>query len=88
VLFIQKRSNARCWWLTPVILAQEAEIRRIAVQSQPKQIVPKNLSCKYPSQNRPDGVAQVVESLPSKCEALSSNSSIIKKKEPYPQRLE
>jgi hypothetical protein len=31
---------ARCWWLTPVILeTQEAEIRRIAVQSQSRQIV-------------------------------------------------
>jgi hypothetical protein len=31
---------ARCWWLTPVILAtQEAEIRRTVVQSQPGQIV-------------------------------------------------
>jgi hypothetical protein len=28
---------ARCWWLTPVILATlEAEIRRIVVQSQPE----------------------------------------------------
>jgi hypothetical protein len=31
---------ARCWWLMPVILVtQEAEIRRIVVQSQPGQIV-------------------------------------------------
>jgi hypothetical protein len=31
---------ARCQWLTPVILdAQEAEIRRIAVRSQPGKIV-------------------------------------------------
>jgi predicted transposase YdaD len=32
--------RARCQWLMPVILAtQEAGIRRIAVQSQPKQII-------------------------------------------------
>jgi hypothetical protein len=34
--------TAERWWLTPVILAtQEAEIR-IAVQSQPRQIVPRD----------------------------------------------
>jgi hypothetical protein len=44
---IQEWSLARHWWLTPVILAtQEAEIRRIVVQSQPGQIV-----CKTQSQN-------------------------------------
>jgi hypothetical protein len=39
--------------LTPVILAiQEAEIRRIAVGSQPRQIVHKTLPQKNPSQKR------------------------------------
>jgi hypothetical protein len=38
-------------WLTPVILAtQEAEIRRIVVQSQLRQIVRETLSLKYLTQ--------------------------------------
>jgi hypothetical protein len=46
-------SKARRGWLTPAILAtQEAEIRRIEVRSQPKQIVPKTLSQKNPSQKK------------------------------------
>jgi hypothetical protein len=37
----------RCQWLIPVILAtQEAEIRRIKVESQPRQIVNETLSLK------------------------------------------
>jgi hypothetical protein len=45
----------------PVILAiQEAEIRRIAVQSQTEQIVREILSRKNPSQKRAGGVAHGV----------------------------
>jgi hypothetical protein len=48
-------------WLPPVILAtQEVEIRRIAVPSQPGQIVYKTVSQKNPSQKRAVGVAQGV----------------------------
>jgi hypothetical protein len=43
----------------PVILAtQEAEIRRIAVRSQPRKIVHKALSRKTCHKNRTGGVAQ------------------------------
>jgi hypothetical protein len=43
-------------WLIPVILAiQEAEIRRIVVRSQPRQVVHKTLSRKNPSQKRAGG---------------------------------
>jgi hypothetical protein len=65
----------------PIILATwEAEIRGITVQSQPGQIVLKILSQKYSTQKSAGGVAQVVKSLPSKCEALSANPSTTKKK--------
>jgi hypothetical protein len=41
------------WWFMPVILAtQEAEIRRIAVRSQPRQMVCKTLSQKNLSPKR------------------------------------
>jgi hypothetical protein len=44
----------------PLILAtQEAEIRKLMVGSQPRQIVLETLSWKYPPQKRAGGVAQV-----------------------------
>jgi hypothetical protein len=56
-----------CQWLTPVILAiQEAEIRRIMVQSQSRKIVHEIL--KIPNthkKTRAGRVTQVVECLPS-----------------------
>jgi hypothetical protein len=65
--FLKKLNIARHQWLTSIILAtQEAEIRRIAVQSQPGQIVHETLSQKYPTQKRVSRVAQVVEQLPTK----------------------
>jgi hypothetical protein len=39
----------RCWWLTPIILAtQEAEIGRITIGSQPRQIISLDLISKKP----------------------------------------
>jgi hypothetical protein len=61
-------------WLTPVIPAtQEVEVRRIAVRNQLGKIVHETLSWKYSTSNRAGRVAQVVEHMPSKSKALSSN---------------
>jgi hypothetical protein len=61
-LLIRKLHKSQHWWLMPVILVtQEAEIRRIVVQSQPKQIVLETLPQKNPSQQRAGGVAQGVD---------------------------
>jgi hypothetical protein len=49
---------ARHWWIILVILAtQEAEIRKISVQSQPGQIAHATLSQKTLHKNRDGGVA-------------------------------
>jgi hypothetical protein len=59
----------------------------MAVQNQLKQIVLKTLSQEYSAQNRTGRVAQVVEHLPSKCEALSSNPRTSKKKKKEEEKL-
>jgi hypothetical protein len=47
--YIKKYFLAGHWWLTLVILAtQQAEIRRIMVRSQPRQIIRETLSQKIP----------------------------------------
>jgi hypothetical protein len=67
--------------LTPVIpAAQEAEIRRITVQSQPRANSSETLSRRTLHEKRAGGAAQGVECLTSKCESLSSNPSAAKKK--------
>jgi hypothetical protein len=63
-------------WLTLVILAtQETEIQRIMVQGQSGQ----DPIWKYLKQKRVYRVVQVIEHLPSQCEALSSSPSTTKK---------
>jgi hypothetical protein len=48
-----KTKAVGCLWLVPIILAiLEAEMRRIEVQSQSRQIVIKTLSRKNPSQKK------------------------------------
>jgi hypothetical protein len=55
----KKSRSARHRWLTPVILAtREAEIRRIMVRSQPRQIVRETLSQNTLHKNRAGRVAQ------------------------------
>jgi hypothetical protein len=59
---------AGCWWLMPVILAtHDAEIRRIAVRSQPRQLVCETLSQKTLHKNRDGEVAQGPELKPQYC---------------------
>jgi hypothetical protein len=64
---------------SPVILATwKAEIGRIVVRGQPRQIVQETPSPK--NQTRAGGVVQVVECLPSKHETPSLNPSTEKRK--------
>jgi hypothetical protein len=68
--------EARHWWLPSVILAtQEAEIRKIVVQSQPRKIVPNILSRKNPSQKRGGGVTQDVAHCPPKKKKRKKSSA-------------
>jgi hypothetical protein len=54
---------ARCWWLTPVILAtQEAEIRRIVwFKASPGKQFCETLDRKNPSQEGVDGMTQSID---------------------------
>jgi hypothetical protein len=65
----------------PVILAtQEAEIRKIEVQSQPRANSSETLSRKKPSHKRAGGVAPGAECLFGKHEAVISNPNTAKKR--------
>jgi hypothetical protein len=61
--------------MSVILATQEAEIRRIKVQSQPGQIANKTLSQKYPTQKKGWQSGSNAE-----CEALSSNPGTAKKK--------
>jgi hypothetical protein len=52
----------------------------MVIQSQPQANNSYDPILKNPSQKRAGGVAQVVVSLPSKCEALRSNPSVMKRR--------
>jgi hypothetical protein len=54
----EARSAIRQWFTSVILATQEAEIRRITVQSQPRQIVHKTLSRKNSIQKRAGAVAQ------------------------------
>jgi hypothetical protein len=71
--------------LTPVIPAtQEAEVRRIEVQSQPGQIVQEPPSQKKkPFTKRAGGVAPGVEPRPGKYESLNSSPSTAQNKQKH-----
>jgi hypothetical protein len=47
----QKKKVRHLWYMPIILVTQEVKIRRIAVQSQPRQIVWENLSQKYRTHN-------------------------------------
>jgi hypothetical protein len=67
-MYIKSLKMGQALWLISVILvAWKAEIRRIEVPGQPRQIIHKTQSQKYPTlKKRAGGMAQVAEDLPSK----------------------
>jgi hypothetical protein len=72
----------RCRWLTPVILVTwEPEIRGIKVQGQPGQIVDKTPISKITKAKWTGGVAQAVDCLLCKHEAVFKFQSHTQKKE-------
>jgi hypothetical protein len=74
-------SFSRCWSLKTVIPAtKEAEIRRIAIRSQPGQIVHETLSWNHWLKKRTGEVTQVIKYMSTKHEALNSNQYCTKKK--------
>jgi hypothetical protein len=77
----QKKQNSLPWWLVPIILATQAEVRRSMVW---RQIVHETLSQKKIHHKKGAvGVAQTIARLPSKCEAefkKKKESSKLKRK--------
>jgi hypothetical protein len=67
--------EVRCQWLTPVILATWEGDQEDSSSKPPQANSSRNPILKYPIQKMAGTVTQVVEHLPSKCEALSSNPS-------------
>jgi hypothetical protein len=68
-------------WLPSIITGTwEAEIRRITIQNEPRQIVHETPISKITREKWTGGMVQVVEHLLCKCKALSSNPTPAKNK--------